>query len=380
LWVDGRRNTMYSQIKRPAPGQKVIWFHAASLGEFEQGRPVIEAWKEFHPEWFILVSFFSPSGYEIRKNYPNAHQVIYLPADLPRKVNEFLHVFHPDIAVFIKYEFWFNYLNAMHKRGVPVYYISTIFRPGQHFFKVWGGWFRKNLKTVRHFFVQQPESAGLLHSIGINQVSVSGDTRFDRVAAIHSESKSIPLAAHFKKNSIVMVAGSTWPEDEKIILSMPCKLIIAPHEIDAGRIEEMARHQSRSCIRFSQYSLEDHAGYDVLIIDNIGMLSSLYRYGDLMYIGGGFGKGIHNILEAAAFGGPVFFGPVYQKFQEAMDLVSLGGAFPVQSSQQLEELLQNYLNDAQDRQTKADICRNFILHHLGATKLIINTINHDNSL
>ncbi len=380
LWVQGRKAYRNGFPDAAPAGRKCIWFHAASLGEFEQGRPVIEAWKRQFPDWFILLSFFSPSGYEIRKNYDKADQVVYLPADTPVNARNFIRHYHPDIAVFVKYEFWFNFLKVLQDRRVPVYYISVLFRPGQHFFRSWGGWFRDQLRAVQYFFVQQDESLKLLQSIGIQNVIVSGDTRFDRVAGIAALAKVLPLAEHFKGKNPLLVAGSTWPEDENLLMQVNCRMIIAPHEIEPERIEQLARKHHRSAIRYSQYSAEDSNSYDILIIDNIGMLSSLYRYGDLMYIGGGFGRGIHNILEAAAFGGPVFFGPAFQKFQEARDLVSVGGAIPVTRAEELTERVRYFLDHPEEREALAQCCRNFVGSRQGATALILQTIIHEQNL
>lgn len=377
LWIKGRKAYRNGLPDAAPVAHRCIWFHAASLGEFEQGRPLIEAWKHAHPDWFILLSFFSPSGFEIRKNYDKADQVVYLPADTLHNARKFIQHFHPDIAVFVKYEFWFNYLKALKETRIPVYYVSVIFRPGQHFFRSWGGWFRKHLNTVRYFFVQQQESVELLQSIGIQNVIVSGDTRFDRVADIAALARVLPLAEQFKGADPLLVAGSTWPEDENLLLQLDCRMIIAPHEIEPERIEQLAQKYHKSCIRYSHYTAENPQPYDLLIIDNIGMLSSLYRYADLMYIGGGFGRGIHNILEAAAFGGPVFFGPAFEKFQEARDLVSLGGAFPVKQAEELSGMVQHFLQQPDEREILAQRCRDFVKSRQGATQIILQTIMHE---
>ena len=334
LWVQGRKN-IFENLRIDIGNQKnIVWFHAASLGEFEQGRPVLEGFKKKFPEYKILLTFFSPSGYEIRKNYKEADFVYYLPLDLNKYVDQFLSIVQPKFVFFIKYEFWFNYLKKLNILQIPVFIISANFRKNQHFFKWYGGWFRNNLRNIEWFFVQNQNSKQLLNSIGINNATVSGDTRFDRVVEIASNPQKFPLVEEFVRNNFILLAGSTWPEDEKMLtylfsINIPnFKLIIAPHEIHEDHILQIEKiYSNHKTIRFSKADKAEIANYNILIIDGMGFLSSLYQYCMLAYIGGGFGKGIHNILEAVTFGKPVVFGPKYQKFMEAVEMVKKGGAF-----------------------------------------------------
>ncbi len=332
--------------------EDIAWFHCASLGEFEQGRPVIEAFRKEHPEWKILLTFFSPSGYDIRKNYEGADWVFYLPLDTPGNARRFVETVNPGLVVFVKYEFWFRFLQVLSKKKIPVYVISANFRPDHHFFRWYGGWARKQLNKVTRFFVQDEPSAQLLRAKGIEQVTVSGDTRFDRVAAIAATVKEFPLVKRFCGGEPVFLAGSTWPQDEELILQLVEKLgdrvkfIIAPHEVGRERLEglkfavpssQFAVRSSQSepgtgnhkpgTVLFSVLTEENATSARVLIVDGIGYLAHLYQYATIAYIGGGFGAGIHNVLEAATFGKPVIFGPKYHKFREAAELIKAGGAF-----------------------------------------------------
>ena len=320
-WVNGRKNIL--EKLEPAD----YWFHCASLGEFEQGRPIIEAIKKQTPNKKILLSFFSPSGYEVRKNYHFADQVCYLPLDSPKNAKTFIKNVNPETAIFIKYEFWYNYLIQLDKKGVKSYVASSIFRKEQLFFKWYGVWFKNILKTINHFFVQNQESKDLLASIDIKESSISGDTRFDQVIQHVKQVKSIPLIEAFKGNQQLIVCGSTWPKDEELILKTAqkytnLKWLIAPHNIQNSK--NLAR-QSKG-ILYSEATTDNIKKHSILIIDNIGMLSNIYQYANVSYIGGGFDSGIHNILEAAAFGCPTLFGPKHHKFKEAIDLIKLGGS------------------------------------------------------
>ncbi len=373
FWINGRKN-IRNIIKSINPTKKeVAWIHAASLGEFEQGRPLIEEIRKRFPETYILLTFFSPSGYEIRKNYTGVDKVLYLPIDTPANARFFISQINPAIAVFIKYEYWYNYLHELNRCNIPVVFISAIFRPGQHFFKAYGSWFRTQLKKVDWFFVQHQSSLELLNSIGIQSVTESGDTRFDRVHSIAQNVKSIPEIAVFKSNKLLLIAGSTWPADEAVFMEAMSsfrsqfKIIIAPHEVHADRIVKLMNSCGTNCIRYSEISARDAVTADILIIDNIGILSSIYQYADFVYIGGGFGKGIHNILEAATFVGPVFFGPNYLKFQEAKELIKEGGAFSIETASQLKDQISTYINDASKQKEKASVCRNYVSSHTGAT-------------
>jgi 3-deoxy-D-manno-octulosonic-acid transferase len=382
VWKQGRRG-LFRQMREAAGHQKhLAWFHCASLGEFEQGRPVIERFREQFPAYTILLTFYSPSGYQIRKSYKGADYVFYLPADTCSNAKMFLDLWKPDIAVFIKYEYWYNFLHALRKRNIPVVVVSAIFQPGQHFFRPFGGWFRKHLRDVSHFFVQDQQSEDLLRGIGIRQVTLSGDTRFDRVVAIARKPIEIWQMEAFVKDQTILIAGSTWEADEKILAHVwqqrtsPMKILVAPHQIREEGIRRLVNQFGKHARRFSE--LKETVPYDteVLIIDSIGMLSQLYRYGDIAYIGGGFGKGIHNILEAATFGLPVIFGPRYQTFREAVDLTERGGAFAVRSEKEASDVLNALLNDLTYRQQAAAICKHYVSEKAGATDLVMDGLKH----
>ncbi|MDR2936661.1 MAG: 3-deoxy-D-manno-octulosonic acid transferase, partial [Rikenellaceae bacterium] len=319
LWCRGRKGVFRDMASRIDPSVPTAWFHAASLGEFEQGRPVIDAFRKAYPAYKILITFFSPSGYEVRKDFAGADYVFYLPADTPRNVRQFLRIVRPRVAMFIKYEFWANYLRLLRKSDARVYIISAIFRKDSVFFKPWGSFYRRLPDCFDQIFVQDKESVGLLEKIGIRNVTVAGDTRFDRVYSIASQAREIPeIAAFAASGGKVLVAGSTWPPDEELLLELAhkytdLKFIIAPHEIESERIDRFIAAARRPALRYSQLTPEsDLAGAGILFIDTIGMLSSVYGYGHLAYIGGGFGAGIHNILEAATYGLPLVFGPNYE--------------------------------------------------------------------
>lgn len=359
LWVDGRRNWRARlQSDFPASEQKVVWVHAASLGEFEQGRPLIEAVREEYPDWKIVLSFFSPSGYEIRKNYPHADLVCYLPLDSPDNARDFIDLIKPDLAVFVKYEFWANYLFELRKRKIPTLLISGLFRPSQPFFRWYGGLWRKMLASFSHLFVQNEASGQLLSRIGVAHFTIAGDTRVDRVLKIAESAPDQALVADFVSDEPhVLIAGSTWPEDEERIfqaLQMPespgkegtwWKLIVAPHEPSETNVQRICK-QAQNVVRYSQRQASPKSQPDAvcLVIDNIGLLNTLYRYGTVAYIGGGFGKGIHNTLEPAAFGLPIVFGPKYEKFEEARQFVARGGAFPVRNATELADVLSKLSN------------------------------------
>ncbi|MCF8304630.1 MAG: 3-deoxy-D-manno-octulosonic acid transferase [Bacteroidales bacterium] len=382
-WVNGRKD-LFKKIKSsitPHSNEKIAWFHCASLGEFEQGRPVIEAFRDKYPHYKILVTFFSPSGYEIRKNYQQADWIFYLPIDTAGKARRFVSLVKPDVALFIKYEYWFNYLKELNKRDIPVYAISAIFRPSQHFFKWYGGWFRKGLHRLSGIFVQNESSKKLLESIGLNKVWVSGDTRFDRVAQLVEHPKSFPLIEKFSSVKPVFLGGSTWPSGEAIIagmykkLSGKLKIIIAPHEVHEEHTWQIMELFDEKPLLFSQANEQNINNHHILIIDSIGILSQLYQYAHIAYIGGGFNKaGIHNILEAATYGKPVFFGPNYAKFHEAVSLVKKKGAFGIKNEKDLTENVQQLLNHPDLYQKAADICSSYVKKNQGATKLILSII------
>lgn len=379
-WVEGRKDIFARLSATINKGERIAWFHSASLGEFEQGRPVIEEYKHRNPDVKILLTFFSPSGYEIRKNYAGADYIFYLPVDTRHNAIKFIELVKPEIVFFIKYEFWYNYLNQLQKRNIPTYLFSAIFRPNQIFFKNYGGMFRKVLSGFNHIFVQNAPSVELLKSINIQQVSIAGDTRFDRVATIASQTRKLPIAEAFCNNNTVFIAGSTWPADEELLAQYinksehAFKTIIAPHEIEPSHIEQIEKRFTKKVLRFSQAENQNPAEFDVLIIDNIGMLSSLYQYGNLSYIGGGFGKGIHNTLEAATFGLPVIFGPNYLKFAEACDLIERGAAFSISNFEELNEQINWFFNNANQCERIGSISAEYVKEKTGATDVILNNI------
>ncbi len=405
-WVAGRKG-IFERIestvagdRRPETGDRQLaWFHCASLGEFEQGRPVIEAFRKEHPGWKILLTFFSPSGYEIRKNYEGADFIFYLPLDSRRNARRFISLARPSLVVFVKYEFWFRFLDLLYEEKIPVYVISAIFRPDQHFFRWYGGWAGKQLQKVTRFFVQDKPSEGLLRAKGIEQVTVSGDTRFDRVAAVSDNARSFPLVEKFAGNQPVFLAGSTWPADEELILKLTgvlgdrMKFIIAPHEVHPARIEALmdevqrakgkgqnsqsavGSRQSAVGCKFSDLNDFTAGSTQVLIIDGMGFLSHLYQYATIAYIGGGFGAGIHNVLEAAAFGKPVIFGPRYEKFREAADLIEAGGAFAIDNSEQLNNRTIELLENSDLRLKCSGICSAYVRKKKGATSIILSGLN-----
>ena len=378
-WVDGRKN-IFSRIEKVIqPGTRHIWFHFASLGEFEQGRTVLEKMRQAQPESKIFVTFFSPSGYEIRKNYPLADHIFYLPVDSKKNAERFIKLINPSMAIFTKYEYWYYYFTELQKQQVPLYIISGIFRKSQPFFKWYGGLHRRMLKCVTYFFVQNEESKQLLAELNIHNVAISGDTRFDRVMQNAASVQDLNEVKAFCGNTKVFIAGSTWPADEKLIAELipqlpEWKFIIAPHEISADKIDALVNKFPGRSILYSQLINDGNKTLretcSVLIIDNIGMLSSLYQYGDIAYIGGGFGAGIHNTLEAAAFGLPVIFGPNYKKFQEAKDLIEAEAAFSVSSDDELMNIAGKLINDEYSRQA-GQIAFHYVKTNIGATDLIL---------
>ncbi|NCA85982.1 MAG: 3-deoxy-D-manno-octulosonic acid transferase [Clostridia bacterium] len=379
-WVAGRRRIFEDLKERISHDQPLAWFHCASLGEFEQGRPVIEAYRLQHPAHRILVTFFSPSGYEVRKNYTGADYIFYLPADTLSNARRFVALVKPQIVFFVKYEYWFNYLRQLHKAGVQVVGISSIFRPGQRFFRWYGRWQLAALKRFDHFFVQDQQSANLLAKAGVSQVTVSGDTRFDRVAEVARQKRPFPLVEQFARGHQVFIAGSTWPPDEAMVRlvigqnNRGLKFIIAPHEVHEARIQRLVELLPRETVRFSQATDQNLAEARVLVIDNIGILSHLYQYADVAYIGGGFGVGIHNILEAATFGLPVLFGPNYHKFREAVELIAQGGAFSFASEQEFLAAVLPLLSDGPHRKATAHIARQYVEDRQGATRIILGRL------
>lgn len=366
---------------------KYIWFHASSLGEFEQGRPMMEKIKAEHPEYKILLTFFSPSGYEVRKNYNGADVICYLPFDTPYRVKKFLNLANPAIAVFIKYEFWGNYLHELKQRNIPVYIISSIFRRDQLFFQWFGYPYRKMLYCFTHLFVQDERSAELLKEYGITNVTVTGDTRFDRVLDVRKQARELPHVEHFVygeggERKLTLVAGSSWPQDEEILIPYfnehpEMKLIIAPHEIHREHLMYIESLLKRPSVRLSEVMHDESLleGKDCLIVDSFGLLSSIYRYGMIAYIGGGFGAGIHNTLEAAVYGIPVLFGPKYHKFKEAKDLIAVGGGFSVSDKQSFNDKMDELLTYREVLEASGSSAGNFVNDHVGATEKVLKVLS-----
>jgi 3-deoxy-D-manno-octulosonic-acid transferase len=377
-WIRGRKNIFEKIGKKVKKEDKIVWFHCASLGEFEQGRPVIEKFRKQFNEYKILLTFFSPSGYEVRKNYEGADYVFYLPIDTPANAKRFLNLINPSAVFFVKYEFWFNYIKEIKNNKIPLFFISVNFRKNQHFFKWYGGWFRKQLKGITHIFVQNKESLELLKTVGVEQVTVSGDTRFDRVADITRQVKSFPVIQKFCQGSEVFIAGSSWQPDEEIITKFinsektNYKFIIAPHMVDKPHIASLMDMIKKGHVVLYSEADEDNVMYaKVLIIDSIGILSHVYKYGKIAYIGGGFGSGIHNTLEAATFGMPVIFGPKYHKFREAIDLIKAKGAFSIKNETEFINIVLKFYNDPEYLKKTSEIAKNFVQTNIGATDIIL---------
>lgn len=378
LFVKGRKN-IFSKLERALADspQPVAWFHCASLGEFEQARPLMEAYRAEYPDHKILLTFYSPSGYEIRKNYSGADHIFYLPMDTKKNANKFLNIANPQIVFFIKYEFWYHYTKALKERNIPLLSTSSIFRHNQLFFKSYAGFYKKILENFSYFFVQDQQSLALLNSINLTNAEISGDTRFDRVVAICHNKKELPAVKRFKDGQKLMVIGSCWPEDFEVLNSFinqtAIKFILAPHEMDEKFIQKIENDLLKKVIRYSELEkTENVANFDVLIIDNIGMLSNLYAYGEYAFIGGAFGQGLHNILEPATFGLPVFFGNRnYDKFKEARDLINLGSAVPVGGHDELRSQFRSF-TDETTYNIASGINKDYVNNSTGATEKIIN--------
>lgn len=382
LFVDGRKG-IFKKIETSLAGNTMplVWVHCASLGEFEQGRPIMEAFRKQHPTFKILLTFFSPSGYEVRKNYAGADYIFYLPWDTASNAKRFVEITNPKLAIFIKYEFWYYYSKELNSKGIPLISASCIFRKDQIFFKSYGGFFRKILKCFIHFFVQTNQSIELLKQIGIEHVTLSGDTRFDRVHDITQNSNPIELAQQFKDNDKVFVIGSLWPEDLEVLAPFInenkdlVKFIIAPHEISEKFLKEIETSIHVKSVRFSKTGQHLNT-YNVLIIDNVGMLSSLYRYGEFAFIGGAYGKGLHNILEAACYGVPIFFGNKnYEKFEEAKELIMRGGAFAVSDYSELKSSYELMISRPENYLLACEVTKSYVVENLGATKKIMAYCN-----
>lgn len=361
------------------PGSRYVWFHAASLGEFEQGRPIMERLRREHPELKILLTFFSPSGYEVRKNYEGADIICYLPLDTYFNARRFLNLVHPEVAFFIKYEFWWNYLHILKRRNVPVYSVSSIFRPNQVFFRWYGRTYSNVLKCFTRFFVQNEVSRQLLAKLGITEVEITGDTRFDRVLQIKSQAKSLPIVEAFRQDYKVFVAGSSWPPDEDIFIKYfngrdDWKLIIAPHVIGEDHLQQILSKLKGKAVRYTEATPESVADAKILIIDCFGLLSSIYGYGHVSYVGGGFGVGIHNVLEAAVWNIPVIFGPNNERFQEAQDLLASGGGRQIDGYQRFESLMNSYIADDSLRKADGDKAAQYVSSKAGATGKILSAV------
>lgn len=379
LMVKGQWKTFRILHKQIDRRKKYVWFHAASLGEFEQGRPLMERLRREHPEYKILLTFFSPSGYEVRKNYEGADVICYLPFDTPGNVRSFLRLAHPCMAFFIKYEFWNNYLHVCHRRHIPVYSVSSIFRKNQVFFRWYGASYGKVLNCVEHFFVQNEFSKELLASKGITNVTVVGDTRFDRVLDICRQAKQLPLVSAFKQDAKVLVAGSSWAPDEDLIIPYfnahpGMKLVVAPHVISEAHLKEIEGKLERPFVRYSQATEENVRQADCLIIDGYGLLSSIYRYGEIAYVGGGFGVGIHNVPEAAVYGVPVIIGPNNQKFREAQHLLKAGGCLEVTDADTYNSTMDRLLSDGSFLKKCGQIAGEYISGNAGASDMIFDSI------
>jgi 3-deoxy-D-manno-octulosonic-acid transferase len=385
LFVDGRKSVFQTLADKIQTSDKTIWFHAASLGEYEQGLPVIEAIKQQFPTHKIVITFFSPSGYEVRKNNAVADVTVYLPLDTISNAKEFISLVHPEMVFFIKYEYWPNYLNELKKQQIKTYLISGILRENQAFFKWYGGFYRKALKTFDYFFVQNESSKKLLQSIGFNNVKISGDTRFDRVVSILERDNSLDYIEQFKDNKTTIVIGSSWPKDENLLVnyinqsSDDVKFIIAPHNIKQEQISNLKNQIQKKTILYSENvetrliaSLKE---YNVFIIDTIGILTKIYSYADIAYVGGGFGNpGVHNILEPATFGVPIIIGPNYSHFAEATALVNMEGCISIQNQTQLNEAFDLLLHNEDERLEKGHICSTFVQMNKGATDIIMKNI------
>ncbi len=385
MWK-GEHQTFRVLREKIDPNAMYIWFHAASLGEFEQGRPIMEAIRREHPGYKILLTFFSPSGYEVRKNYDGADVVVYLPIDTKRNARRFLRLTNPVMAFFIKYEFWSNYLHMLKERHVPTFSVSSIFRPNQIFFRAYGKGYGKVLDCFTHFFVQNEESRDLLKSIGIDYVSVTGDTRFDRVLQIRDAGKSLPIVENFvggtaEERPHVFIAGSSWPPDEDIFIRYfnehrDWKLIIAPHVIGDDHMKQILGKLERKTVRYTEATTENMVGAECLIIDCFGLLSSIYRYADVTYVGGGFGVGIHNVLEAAVWGKPVIFGPNNKNFQEAQGLLKAGGGFEITSYDDFVGVMRKLADDKALEQSR-ERAGGFVESLAGATRQIMKEVKFD---
>ena len=384
LFVGGRKLVFSTLEQKIKPTDKTIWFHAASLGEYEQGLPVIEKIKEHFPFHKIVVTFFSPSGYEVRKNNTVADVTVYLPLDTQKNAQQFIKFLHPDLVFFIKYEFWPNYLAELKKRNTKTYLISGILRENQLFFKWYGGFYRDALNAFTYFFVQNETSKKLLQQIGKTNVSVSGDTRFDRVVSILEKDNSLDFISQFKDDIVTIVVGSSWPKDEDLVVNFinsntfNVKFIIAPHNIKKEQIQQLQNNIIKKTVLFSEKDGKNLADFDVFIIDTIGILTKIYSYANIVYVGGGFGNpGVHNVLEPATFGVPILIGPNYSHFAEAAALVNMEACIAVNNGKELNDALANLISNDDIRQEKGHMCSTFVQMNKGATAIILKHILND---
>ena len=391
LFVDGRKTVFETLSQSISKQEASIWFHAASLGEFEQGLPVMEKIKVLYPKHKIIVTFFSPSGYEIRKNNTIAHVTVYLPLDTGKNAKLFIDLVHPELVFFIKYEFWPNYLNELKSRNIKTYLISGIFREEQAFFKWYGGFYRNALKSFDHFFVQNEKSKKLVQQLGFQNVKISGDTRFDRVVSILKRDNTLDFIKEFKDNTTTIVIGSSWPKDEELLVNFinnsteKAKFIIAPHNIKPEQIVELQKSITKKSILYTDLfpvqtlhatSLQE---YDVFIINTIGILTKIYNYADIAYVGGGFGNpGVHNILEPATFGVPIIIGPNYSHFAEATALVNMESCISISNQNELNDAFSNLISNEDIRHEKGHICSTFVQMNKGATEVILKYLQNDN--
>ena len=408
-WIQGRKGWKEELKSKLSSlhGHRIIWFHCASLGEFEQGRPLIEEIRKRYPEFKVIVSFFSPSGYTIRKNYPLAEAVVYLPADIPSNARFWVETVRPEMAFFIKYEYWFNFLKELHERKIPVIFASAVFRQEQLFFQWYGSWFRSQLEHISWFFVQNEASGEMIQSLGFENVTISGDTRFDRVSASVASALDFPLVKKFVGNNRIIFGGSTWPEDEAMLIPLirritessktdgpidksamrtpaqeaekgqmagDIKFILATHDVSPARMHSLESSLGVPSIRYSDLNEDNADSSAVLIIDTIGILSQLYQFARIAFIGGAFGSGLHNILEAVAFGVPVFFGPKHKKFWEASALIDNGGAFQVKTAEEFSEIALRLMTGEDEYKHVSEICLDFVKQNRGGTNIILDGI------
>ena len=380
-FIQGRKLVWELLKKNIQPNDKIIWFHAASLGEYEQGLPIMKRLKQQFPQHKILLTFFSPSGYEVRKNTPFADVVCYLPLDTFFNAKRFVRLVHPEKVFFVKYEYWPNYLKELKKHHIPTYLVSGIFRENQVFFKWYGGFYRDCLQSITHFFVQDAVSENLLKSIGKTNVTISGDTRFDRVVEVLQSDNSLDFIAEFTQEQTTVVIGSSWPADEKLLVEyinqsdLSVKWIFAPHNIKSEQIQQLKKSIQKAVVLYSEKDQSDLKNAQVLIIDAVGFLTKVYAYANVAYVGGGFGSGIHNVLEPAVFGVPIVIGPHFQKFKEAVDLVGLKACMVVDNHQALHQIFDRLLIDVAYRNQLGKIASDYVLNHAGATDLILKSIN-----